>query len=199
MNKFKNDFDFAYPFNRLVIDKGYKSLRQIPYVELLQTREWYVKRIHILGRDNFFCKQCSAGETEYEQKGLYFIKYENMPSPEEWTITLKEGYKIRDYCVSGDSKYPIYLHVHHKYYIEDKLPWDYPDDALITMCAKCHFEFHQKNKVKVYSKIGKEIILTPCSRCCGAGIFPEFKHIIGGLCFKCSGRKFEEYIISETE
>jgi len=30
------------------------------------------------------------------------------------------------------------LHVHHKYYTDDKKPWEYPEDALITLCKGCH-------------------------------------------------------------
>jgi hypothetical protein len=32
------------------------------------------------------------------------------------------------------------LTVHHKYYIPDREPWDYPDDLLITLCEDCHKE-----------------------------------------------------------
>lgn len=32
------------------------------------------------------------------------------------------------------------LHVHHLYYIKGNDPWDYPDNALITMCEGCHAE-----------------------------------------------------------
>ena len=30
------------------------------------------------------------------------------------------------------------LHVHHKYYVWGKNPWDYPDCALETLCYGCH-------------------------------------------------------------
>lgn len=30
------------------------------------------------------------------------------------------------------------LHVHHKYYLPDKDPWDYPEEVLITLCEECH-------------------------------------------------------------
>ena len=32
------------------------------------------------------------------------------------------------------------LNVHHKYYLENKEPWEYPMDALITLCEECHGE-----------------------------------------------------------
>ena len=47
------------------------------------------------------------------------------------------------------------LQVHHKYYMrypDGKMaePWDYPDDKLVTLCDRCHREWHGKHKVKVY-------------------------------------------------
>jgi len=30
------------------------------------------------------------------------------------------------------------LHVHHVYYEDGKEPWEYPDKALVTLCATCH-------------------------------------------------------------
>ena len=30
------------------------------------------------------------------------------------------------------------LYVHHRYYEADKDPWDYPDNALVSLCQECH-------------------------------------------------------------
>ncbi len=30
------------------------------------------------------------------------------------------------------------LHVHHRYYLPSKDPWDYPIEALVTLCESCH-------------------------------------------------------------
>lgn len=32
------------------------------------------------------------------------------------------------------------LHVHHKYYEYNLLPWEYPDESLVTLCCDCHEE-----------------------------------------------------------
>ena len=45
------------------------------------------------------------------------------------------------------------LHVHHRqyHYIERlgifKMPWDYPDECLITVCDKCHNRGHRKYRI----------------------------------------------------
>jgi hypothetical protein len=36
--------------------------------------------------------------------------------------------------------------------------------------------------------------LTPCLKCFGAGAFPEYNHIQNGICFRCNGAKYEEFI-----
>lgn len=47
------------------------------------------------------------------------------------------------------------LQVHHKYYSKypngkKVAPWNYPDDALITLCDSCHKKVHERKKIKVY-------------------------------------------------
>ncbi len=39
------------------------------------------------------------------------------------------------------------LHVHHKYYEYGKDPWDYNNEALVTLCEDCH-EYETKNMKK---------------------------------------------------
>lgn len=38
------------------------------------------------------------------------------------------------------------LHIHHHYYTDGAMPWDYPDDALITYCSECHYVVEQIKK-----------------------------------------------------
>ena len=37
-------------------------------------------------------------------------------------------------CADSEST----LHVHHRYYIRGAEPWEYPDEALQTLCEHCH-------------------------------------------------------------
>lgn len=34
------------------------------------------------------------------------------------------------------------LHAHHLYYVANRLPWEYPDSAMITLCNACHKYAH---------------------------------------------------------
>ncbi|MER2997381.1 hypothetical protein [Pontibacter populi] len=89
------------------------------------------------------------------------------------------------------------LEVHHRYYKVGALPWEYPDGALTTLCWYCHEELHKNGKVPVLDRNGNVIgEYTNCTRCYGAGVFPEFSHVQSGICFRCNGAKYEELIDS---
>ncbi|MBL6950694.1 MAG: hypothetical protein ISR57_08640 [Bacteroidales bacterium] len=85
------------------------------------------------------------------------------------------------------------IHIHHKYYQKGKMAWEYPNDALITLCWSCHEELHQNKDIEVKDESGNIIgFYKVCSRCHGAGWFPQYKHVENGICFKCEGSKFED-------
>jgi len=69
-------------------------------------------------------------------------QYQQALKSPEWLakrekIKKRDGYK----CVKCDCKEQ--LHVHHKYYLPDKMPWEVPDDCLITLCKVCHEKEHK--------------------------------------------------------
>ena len=43
------------------------------------------------------------------------------------------------------------LHVHHVYYEANAEPWDYADDALVTLCGVCHEAEHEAMKAAMDS------------------------------------------------
>jgi len=102
--------------------------------------------------------------------------------------------KINIHCIKGNIGYKFAknLHIHHKYYQLEKLAWEYPDDALDTLCWFCHEMLHSKSEIDILDKKGIKIGTKKlCNRCHGAGKFPEFNHVQNGICFKCKGNKFE--------
>ena len=81
------------------------------------------------------------------------------------------------------------LNVHHKYYVLGKKPWEYEDNALVTLCESCHQKRHEKPIPKYKSLLDKDLVgyCNPCDRCGGAGYIPQYNHIQHGICFKCRG------------
>lgn len=92
----------------------------------------------------------------------------------------------------------IALHVHHTRYIHGLDPWEYKDTELITLCESCHEYVHETEDVPEYRMgeggILEKVLYTPCYRCHGVGYFREYRHIMGGVCFRCLGSRHEEFV-----
>ena len=86
----------------------------------------------------------------------------------------------------------IDLHVHHKLYREDKMPWQYENENLTTLCNYCHQKTHEEEVIPYYSRFGNLICnMEICDRCNGSGTLPEFNYFQNGVCFKCCGEGFD--------
>ena len=81
--------------------------------------------------------------------------YRNLLNDDRWKDKRKEILERDNHrcCWCGSSEN---LQVHHKYY--EKYPngsfvdpWDYPNNALITLCKGCHEKAH-KYDIKVYRR-----------------------------------------------
>ena len=135
--------------------------------------------------------------------GKYFRKLSEMEYNEQLMIAEKE--KRRMITEIGfafalpnpdNMLFPLFLHVHHHYYILNNLPWEYDDNALITYCQECHQNFHDNNKPEVY--LNADLLnvknLNKCLRCNGSGFLHEYYYVENGICFRCKGKKYEELI-----
>lgn len=122
----------------------------------------------------------------------WYKDYSSLLKEDEWKkrrleIIKRDFYKCVD-CGSID----VLHHVHHQYYIKDSLPWQVPDSCLVTLCKKCHDKRHNEEEIPWYDLVdGKLAIIIPsCDRCGGRGDIQEYKHILGGMCFKCNGKGY---------
>ena len=149
---------------------------------------WKEKRKNILLRDNQECKICNSPASIWipnsgEPGGTHIVIIENSPMSKFPKEVKRE---VR------------YLQIHHKFYvIENKIlvnPWEYDDDALITLCHICHGEKHSNNKsVPIFEKVDGILLNIDdyylCSKCGGEGYLPEYSHVQNGICFKCMGKR----------
>lgn len=116
------------------------------------------------------------------------MDYRELLTHPEWqakrqAILKRDGYS----CIQCAKKEGI-LDVHHLRYIVGRLPWDYSDSTLVTLCRKCHQSVHFLGKIKVLNRHGYRIRDLPkCNRCAGKGYFGIFDHVQHGICFKCYG------------
>ncbi len=183
------------------IKDTYKRAWDVPYDILLQTMEWNEFRQKIISRDNNKCTICHKLQSEKIGNDYYrkLTEEEIIENAKERLIDLFDDgvfFKISSPGVDIIRIYnPIILHVHHKYYIHNQLPWEYLDKAIITICHDCHFAIHATKKIPVYADDSFKIILylDPCIRCNGTGFLQQFRHVENGICFKCNGSKYENY------
>jgi hypothetical protein len=128
------------------------------------------------------------------------IPYEELLGTTEWLLkraAILERDGLR--CVSCSSAFAangsrLVLQVHHRYYVREWPPWEYPDEALATLCLGCHLALHEKELVPVFQVVGGKLVKVnrrPCIRCLGAGFFPQYLHVEGGICFRCRGARFD--------
>lgn len=71
------------------------------------------------------------------------MKYEEqLRSPQWWyvrdRVLERDGWRCKN-CGSGNN-----LQVHHRYYIHGRKAWEYHDEALVTLCERCHAVTHGK-------------------------------------------------------
>lgn len=80
--------------------------------------------------------------------------YSKLLHTKEWKAK-REMILIRDNneCACCHKSKKI-LYVHHKYYMANRngikvMPWEYPNEALITVCYTCHKQLHKTTSVVV--------------------------------------------------
>ena len=188
-------------YNDLVIEKNNIG-EHITYLDKLSTIQWKNKRNIIINRDNNCCKICKEKETlnidgegfrdmAKEEKENFLDQYYSDKKNKE---SIEFGFKPAIPMVKVDKV--MYLHVHHTYYINNKLPWEYSNDSLITLCQECHQKIHENSDIPVYldDRMLTEMELTKCSRCKGSGFLEQFHYYLNGVCFRCDGNKYDEFI-----
>jgi hypothetical protein len=113
-------------------------------VKYADSDPWGLRSYLIRERDNFQCQRC--GVIHYEYPRLYNLSGSKLS-------TVYHDYTRLDLTISIDNnlnfnlefddrlKNPV-LQVHHKYYLAGRANYDYPDEALITVCQSCHQHIH---------------------------------------------------------
>jgi len=133
-------------------------------------------------------------EVQFDYQNESYIPYGILLNTQEWQEKRCQIFQQKGNCCHSCG-IPYHLQLHHDYYIQGWLPWDYPDDALIPLCRSCHQTFHENYQVVVYEEINGELVskekLQKCLRCHGAGYIPQYRHVENGICFRCWGNRYE--------
>lgn len=80
------------------------------------------------------------------------------------------------------------INVHHKFYIQTRMAWQYENEALTSLCSTCHQEEHKKNRTPIYNEnMELQMYAKVCPKCSGSDVLKEFKYFKNGICFECMG------------
>lgn len=190
--------------------KNYEELMEVnsfpTYQELLSTKEWQVKRQTIIKRDGNRCTKCNyaaiGGYAHFDEKTKMYSYIINDGS-EQLTYVLDKNEDIIEAFIPNMivTDKPYHLQVHHKYYILNRLPWEYSDEALITLCNWCHADLHMNEIIEMYENedFANAISLFPCKRCNGVGCLEEYSYVNRGICFECKGQRFTIPLVNYKE
>lgn len=137
-----------------------------------------------------------------KSKNIQDICYQDLLNCFEWQFKrLKILYRDKFSC--NDCKKMSYLlHVHHKFYLVNHLPWEIDDQALVSLCRDCHAKRHEIENIPIYEIINNRKVVSDtlyfrkCPRCGGTGILSQFRHVENGICFLCRGNNIEQTIFS---
>ena len=176
---------------------------QPTYQELLNTVEWGDFRLIIIARDNR-CVKCNI--IIEGDEGNYYRKL----TPEETKKNDVEWENCSGIDLLGDGKHivkgqkpiitgvRVIIQVHHKYYVQNKLPWTYPTKDLITVCRDCHVKIHSEEEILMYTdeQLTAYKKLESCPVCYGTGYREQYGYFQNGICFHCDGRGFKKTIFS---
>lgn len=87
-----------------------------------------------------------------KQKVKKHIKYSDQLKNVRWIRKRNAIIKRDKYACTKCHSQDITLNVHHLYYIQDALAWQYPHKALITLCERCHRKWHEENILEIREK-----------------------------------------------
>ncbi len=72
------------------------------------------------------------------------MTYKQQLKSPEWKAKRQVILKRDGHCCTECDR-NTYLQVHHNYYEDGKLAWEYPNEALKTLCRGCHNKFHKSH------------------------------------------------------
>jgi hypothetical protein len=83
------------------------------------------------------------------------MNYRKQLEDEKWQVKRRK-ILLRDSFKCVDCGYDSNLHVHHLYYIYNHMAWQYPNNALVTLCGRCHSRWHENNDIEVRDGVCKK-------------------------------------------
>ncbi len=154
----------------MIINKRISSMSNLPF----QGSSLNIQPMNhmLLNKDNCILRK-NFKEQVYNNK-VYIKDFEGV-----W-VTFEQNKYL--YAKTGYE-----LQVHHKCYRKNIDPCFQNNNDYITLCNSCHKIIHASQEIPFYINNNNHVLMNCCDRCTGTGNIPIYKHIQGGVCFKCNG------------
>ena len=154
--------------------------QNIPYSALLETFEWKSVRNLILKKYNYTCQKCFKKEAK---PAWEYLQNQN----------LRVGIFLDDEGQYQFSEVRIF-DIHHKYYIKNRLPWEYDNDAYLPVCRPCHLKLHEILEIKTFHSVkdGEVLETIQCQSCNGIGYQSANHREFQVYCPHCEGKGYQE-------
>lgn len=78
----------------------------------------------------------------------FIMTYEEQLQTPEWRNKRQEII-LRDWGLCNRCLTSKNIDVHHKYYIDGRMAWEYPNGALILLCRSCHKTEHENRTIVI--------------------------------------------------
>ena len=79
-------------------------------------------------------------------------QYKELLKRPEWSYVRIAVLKRDQYKCTKCGKKDCRLNVHHKIYLQDKLPWEVPMKYLVSLCDYCHAKAHENRTISSFIK-----------------------------------------------
>ena len=191
---FSVHYIYTYPYSTQPITASRVQRRLLPLHFPIETKNFATAKLYggaeyILNQiltDKYFVRI----EYKYPTHGYYHHDGDIICGNVILSVTHK-NYSLSLYFYHPASTPIKSLNIHHLYYVKDKAPWEYENDALVTLCEECHRSIHRTSNIPVYieTKTAKTFYSNAviCDNCNGAGYLPQYIHVENGICFHCWG------------
>ena len=98
------------------------------------------------------------------KKSKEYATYSDQLKSKNWQKKRLEILNLHQFtCEECQREDDLQLHVHHRFYLKNRLAWEYDNDVFQVLCEDCHKKVHEKKAIKetvieVVPKEYKEII-----------------------------------------
>jgi hypothetical protein len=79
-------------------------------------------------------------------------EYNKLLSSPQWIARRNEIVSVSNSRCELCDKSDNGIEVHHRYYVLNRLPWEYPDDCFMVLCSSCHSAYHKLKDVPVLTE-----------------------------------------------